>query len=387
MRYIWQHIRFIIDNYDGSQPLAQFLKTYLRKFPKLGSRDRKILAEMAYSYYRFSKALPKDMPFEKKVQACVFLGELNLPQILQLIPIAWQGALQTGATKADILKEDAIHFDEGKLKPFSSPFSEGYSPEDWKQSLLVQPRLFIRIRKDPKGVLDTLKKNEVAFEPITDQCISFPNGTAIDKLLPADSYVVQDASSQKAASRFKPEVGQEWWDVCAGAGGKSLMLKDLEPKVALTVSDIRESIITNLKERFKQYHIKPPTTFVADMTNSSAIQEVLGSKRFHSIICDVPCTGSGTWGRTPEQLYFFKEAQIKKYAETQKKIALNAAGYLKNNARLYYITCSVFKAENEEVVEHILANSPLKLVEKELINGTAIHADSMFVAVFESANT
>jgi 16S rRNA (cytosine967-C5)-methyltransferase len=41
---------------------------------------------------------------------------------------------------------------------------------------------------------------------------------------------------------------------------------------------------------------------------------------FELIICDAPCTGSGTWSRTPEQLYFFDEKKIEQYALLQKKI-------------------------------------------------------------------
>ena len=55
MRYIWQHIRSITEVYDGSIPLAHFLKGYFKQHPILGSRDRKMLSAMAYSFYRCSR--------------------------------------------------------------------------------------------------------------------------------------------------------------------------------------------------------------------------------------------------------------------------------------------------------------------------------------------
>jgi 16S rRNA (cytosine967-C5)-methyltransferase len=36
-----------------------------------------------------------------------------------------------------------------------------------------------------------------------------------------------------------------------GQGGKSLLLHDMEPDIKLVVSDIRESILANLDERFR----------------------------------------------------------------------------------------------------------------------------------------
>src|SRR5579872_5663412 len=57
MHYIRQHISAIIATYDGSLPLAHFLKNYFQQYPKLGSRDRRILTTLAYSWYRVAKGI------------------------------------------------------------------------------------------------------------------------------------------------------------------------------------------------------------------------------------------------------------------------------------------------------------------------------------------
>ena len=49
-----------------------------------------------------------------------------------------------------------------------------------------------------------------------------------------------------------PNKWDQWWDACAASGGKSLLLHELEPDIKLVVSDIRESILANLDERFQQ---------------------------------------------------------------------------------------------------------------------------------------
>jgi len=56
---------------------------------------------------------------------------------------------------------------------------------------------------------------------------------------------------------------------------------------------------------------------------------------------------------------------------------------LKKNGWLLYITCSVFKKENEDVVEFIRSNSEFELVEMELLKGYEKKADTMFAALFK----
>lgn len=365
MRFIWQHISNILTAYNGTVPLTHFLKDYYRHNPKLGSRDRKILNAMTYSWYRCAKGLHSDLPVEKKVQMCLHLCQVQ-------VPMSFDGPLA-----------GPIDFKTDELFPFETQLSEGISREQWLGSMLVQPDLFIRIRKQKEKITDLLKSEDIPYSFLSDNCMSLPNGAKIDKLLSPDTYVVQDASSQQTGTYFHPKKVEEWYDCCCGAGGKSLLLKDMEPGVKLTVTDRRESIIHNLKERFRLYSHLAPTSYVTDVSDKAAIRKTLGNKTFDNIICDAPCSGSGTWARTPEQLHFFDIRQIEKYSSLQSSIAINVASHLKKNGRLIYITCSVFKNENEDVVNKIIDQTSLKLVDSTLINGVARKADSMFVAVLQ----
>ena len=109
-------------------------------------------------------------------------------------------------------------------------------------------------------------------------------------------------------------------------------------------------------------------------------------KLFDGIIADVPCSGSGTWSRTPEMLTFFDEQELVKYTDRQKEIVTNVMPYLKPGGYLIYITCSVFKVENEDIVAHLSKLPQLELVKTALINGIANRSDSMFYALFKARN-
>lgn len=384
MRYIYTHIGAIIQLYNGSIPLTHFLKNYFRAHPKLGSRDRKILSDMAYCWYRCSKGLDEALPFEERLHACLYLCETNTPQSENLLPETSKlSKSYPTQEKINILSGSSISFNIDAIAPFSVQLSPGISKQEWLYSMLQQPRLFIRIRRNREKILAILKDNKLPFEMLSGDCIALPNTSPVDKLLPEDSYVVQDASSQSTGNYFQTGNEPNWWDCCSGAGGKSLLLKDKFPGTILSVSDKRTSILHNLEKRFQLYGHAKPTSYIADVANEAALNHALGNRTFSHIICDVPCTGSGTWARTPEQLYFFDEQQIQTIPALQAAIATNASKRLEPGGTLYYITCSVFEAENEAVVKQVQEKTGLQLQEWQLINGIEKKADSMFIAVLK----
>ena len=382
MRYIWHHIQTILDNYSGGIPLSHFLKNYFRLHPKLGSRDRKIISEMAYSWYRCSRLLDDTMPLEQKIAGSLFLAETTNTHSLNFVPPDWRDKAHLPTSeRIAFMNSQGVGIDILSLAPFTTNLSGGIEPEEWLTSMLTQPQLFIRIRKRGNEIKAILKDNGIEAEEVRPNTLALPNGSAIDKLLPQDSYVVQDLSSQQTGNYFYPKPGEDWWDCCSGAGGKSLLLMDMQPGVQLTVSDKRQTILRNLVDRFSLYKHQQPAKYMLDAADEHELQSKLGDRQFDNIICDAPCSGSGTWARTPEQLFFFKEEYISDFASLQQTIAGNTVRFLKSGGRLIYITCSVFRKENEAVVDAVIEQHKLTIEHQELINGTERKADSMYIAV------
>ena len=236
-------------------------------------------------------------------------------------------------------------------------------------------------------VFKKLTEANISFEKLTDTCLAFANNEKVSDILRIDKdVVIQDFNSQKTENLLKDRRGISQsrisiWDCCAASGGKSILAYDLFRNIELTVSDTRKNILQNLKLRFAKAGIKNYQSFLADLSISAPANELTGSKDL--IIADVPCSGSGTWARTPEQLSFFDKNLIEKYAKLQQKIVLNTVGSLKENGFFLYITCSVFKKENEENVAFIQKETGLELIKSEYLKGYEMQADTLFVALFK----
>lgn len=273
-----------------------------------------------------------------------------------------------------------------EIFPWANELSDGVDAPAFSLSHLQQPDLFLRLRPGKEEVVkQKLQAAEIHFTDITDTCLALPNSSKIDEVIELDKEaVVQDHSSQQVgiflqsiqAANTKLSV----WDCCAASGGKSIMTKDILGEIDLTVSDVRESIMANLKKRFTIAGIKGYKSFITDLAKPVSN---LNGRKFDLIIADVPCSGSGTWGRTPEQLYYFDEKKIDEYAALQKKIVTNVIPHLAPDGHLLYITCSVFKKENEEAADFIKEKFHLQLVKMELLKGYDKKADTMFAALLK----
>jgi 16S rRNA (cytosine967-C5)-methyltransferase len=251
---------------------------------------------------------------------------------------------------------------------------------------MVQPALFLRLRpfKNDK-VLGALTAAAIPFIKVAPNTLALANGSKMPETLILNlDYVVQDYGSQQVGDFIAPYVSNlspqaNIWDCCAASGGKSIMLSDLGFTNHLYVSDIRASILTNLSQRFAEAGITKYTSFLADLT-VTPIKSPLS--HYELILADVPCSGSGTWGRTPEQLSFVEEENLLAYAQRQKIIVRHLSQFLKPGGLLVYITCSVFIEENEEVV-NTLIDSGFEELSSQYMLGYTHKADSMYVSILQ----
>ncbi len=370
----------ILGNYPAETPLSKFLPGFYRQNKQMGSNDRRVANRLMYNYFRLGKAL-YNTPTEDRLIVAEFLCNSQTNSFLQHFKPEW--ALCVGFDIDEKLKLVKTAYPDFKLTdvlPWSSDLSEGIDKQAFLKSFFVQPDLFIRVRKGfEPNVKSVLAKEGITFKDEGSGCFALPNGTRLETLFPQQNlFEVQDLSSQQTANYFKPEKWDAWWDACAASGGKSLLLHELEPNLKLVVSDIRESILANLDERFQQAGLIKYQKKILDLTQN--VDPELHNYEFDGIILDAPCSGSGTWGRTPEMISQFESQKISFFQKLQQSIARNVVKYLKPGKPLIYITCSAFKAENEANVDFLVKEVGLKLEKQTVLKGYENKADTMFVA-------
>lgn len=386
----------IIHSYDGTIPLASWLKQFFKTNKKFGSKDRKEISHACYSYYRIGNAFG-DSDIDERTLVALFVCPTSSNKILQELKPEWNEKISLDVEE----KINLLNAQEEltKIFPFAKELSKEIELTPFNTSFLIQPNLYLRIRPGKKNkVVQQLQSASIPFSLVNENCIQLPNQSTLDEVINMDEdAVVQDYNSQRTLEllhNYKPQTtfGRRRlaagaanyklsiWDCCAASGGKSILIYDQLPDIGLTVSDVRESILINLQKRFKKAGIRNYESFVADVSSS----KFSINKKFDLVICDAPCSGSGTWSRTPEQLHFFKEEKIAHYSSLQKKIVSNASQALKKEGLLLYITCSVFEKENEEVVEFIQQCLSLQLQSMQYLKGYDKKADTLFVALFSA---
>ena len=139
------------------------------------------------------------------------------------------------------------------------------------------------------------------------------------------------------------------WDCCAAPGGKTLILARRLGSAEILASDVSVKRLAQTEARLRRYAYAEGVGFVAaDAADAKAVE---GS--FDLILCDVPCSGTGTLAGNPEIRYRLKVEELARQAERQKAILKGALTRLAPGGRLVYSTCSLEPEECERVVEAV----------------------------------
>ena len=164
-------------------------------------------------------------------------------------------------------------------------------------------------------------------------------------------FEVQDLASQCVGIVCSPKPGERWFDPCAGGGGKTLELAELMRRRGTVIAgDIREGILHELKLRARRAEFPN----IATLHHDGRVPR--GFHPCDGVLVDAPCSGSGVWRRNPGSAWKFDLAELPEYARRQYDILSRFSAAVKPGGVLVYATCSIFAAENEEVVKRFLAS-------------------------------
>ena len=399
----------LINHYDGRSPFHLYLRKYFSENKKHGSKDRKLITGLCYGYFRLGQSSLALQEGENSLSLSDVIGLGGyiagiLPALLGL-PESLSKSVAVDHINTPLARFDFVagYYKDLKqqyLFPFKAATSKDLNLHAFQVSLLRQPDVFLRIRplsEYQTTVLNLLHKHQIFYRQYDEWTVAVESHTQVKTILPINKKVmIQDISSQRTGLFMEMIVENikkyaletktnqiQIWDACAASGGKSILAWDILTKSGfkptLTVTDIRDNILKNLDTRFKEAGIHGYQKQVIDLLKDDPLPI---KKAFDIVICDAPCSGSGTWARNPEHLLSFKEAQLEQFYQTQTKIAQKTWSAVKKGGYFLYLTCSVFEKENEDVIQFIEKESAMTLINTQLISCTKENGDSMFGALF-----
>lgn len=204
------------------------------------------------------------------------------------------------------------------------------------------------------------------------------NGVALEPgvFLARARYVVASSNrpenSQLANAAFQDEGsqlvaelvgrGERILDCCAAPGGKTAVLRQNNPQSQLLICDSHAGRLNSMQRRLGTFLLMDRTEF-----RHADAAKFAGVGSFDRILCDVPCSGTGTLGRNPEIRHRLLPAELARQAHRQRAILASTLQLLAPGGRLLYSTCSLEPEENENVVERCLGvASKLKLLDLRL---------------------
>ena len=249
-----------------------------------------------------------------------------------------------------------------------------------------RPPVFARVNTtvcDADDLIYELAEDSVKSETYGESgtCVLISGSGSIERLRAYKNglFHVQDLSSQKCCELLAPRPGNTIIDMCAAPGGKSFTIAELmENKGEVYSSDLYESRVKLIADGAERLGLGIIKARVAD---ASVYDETLPEA--DRVLCDVPCSGLGVIRRKPE-IKYKKKAELDGLPEIQRAILKTASRYVKKGGKLVYSTCTLNRAENEDVVEAFAAeNSDFSLVEMKTYFPDEQGGDGFFTALFE----
>ena len=158
------------------------------------------------------------------------------------------------------------------------------------------------------------------------------------------------------------------WDCCAAPGGKTLVLaRRLTPHLndelgaEILATDGSAKRLAQMAARLRRYAYAERVR-CAVMDAAAAPPEDEREAKFDLILCDVPCSGTGTLARNPEIRHRLRLEELTRQSARQRAILRGALGRLAAGGRLVYSTCSLEPEENEQVVEAAASEAGLRRI-------------------------
>ncbi len=195
----------------------------------------------------------------------------------------------------------------------------------------------------------------IASQQIGPQALRLEQAVSVERLPKFfEGWVsVQDAGAQCAAALLEVQNGMRVLDVCSAPGGKAMHMLECAD-IELVAMDKDERRLDRVKQNLRRANLQAEV-ICGDAEHPLAWWD---GKPFQCILADVPCSASGVVRRHPDIKWLRRASDIQEFSAQQSRILQAIWPLLDSGGKLLYATCSIFRQENQVVVERFLATHP-----------------------------
>ena len=370
----------ILDQINDGVAAERALTGWARASRFAGSKDRAAIRDHVFDVLRTRRSLGVGDGRQLMQQllqrdgadvAAFFDGQGHAPEPLTTTELA-------RLAQPAVISEAAAHDVPEWLWPQWCT-SLGGSAQAAARALQRRADVFVRLntrRAQPDQVIAMLADDEIVAE-----ChVSIPACLRVTgkarRLKSSAAYLeglieLQDAASQWAVHRIKVPQGGRVLDYCAGGGGKALAFAD-QQDVSVFAHDIAPHRMNDLPVRAARAQVT---------IKRLATSELPQHAPFDVVFCDAPCSGSGTWRRTPDAKWRLTSERLAELTKIQAGVLDQAASLVTDTGCLAYATCSVLADENSAVIEAFITRHPCWQVQDQHLRVPGSDGDGFFLCI------
>ncbi|MCK0094662.1 RsmB/NOP family class I SAM-dependent RNA methyltransferase [Yoonia sp. F2084L] len=339
----------VLDQINAGTPAEQALTAWARGSRYAGSKDRAAVRDHVFDVLRAKRSLGdgagRNLMQRLAVRdsldvAALFSGEGHAPAALTA---AEQTALETPLQLWNAARCDVPEW----LWP---AWQNSLGDQAMPAALAQQERadVFLRVntrRGSPAKAAQALAADGVTVidhesVPGCLRVLANPRRVKTTAAYLDGLIELQDASSQWAVQETPVLDGARVLDFCAGGGGKALAFAD-RYDADVSAHDIAPQRMRDLPGRAARAGVDIAIVHTDDLPSQD---------KWDVVFCDAPCSGSGTWRRTPDAKWRLTPDRLSGLMQTQRDVLENASGLVAPGGVLVYATCSVLADENADTV-------------------------------------
>lgn len=347
-----------------------FLDYIIEKFSSrpLKKLDDAVLNILRCGIYQilFMEGIPESAAVNESVNLAGKFGKKSASGMINAILRNFIRQGKSVPLPVDKLKRYSVEY--SAPEEFISGLIEDYGEELAKNLLsdaLKSPPVTVRINPlkcTEEEFISALGKIKAVRNEIIPECFSLSGDVAETEAFRRGYFHVQDLASQLCCLALAPTENDMVLDMCSAPGGKAFTMAEMmHGGGKIMAFDLHEKRIKLIRDGSERLGL---TNIYADTGDALKFNPAL--PKFNKILCDVPCSCSGAVRRKPE-IKYKNLNDFSGLPDIQYNIAENALNYLDVGGEMVYSTCTLRKAENEQVFEKLLANhseiEPVRLPE------------------------